>query len=79
MLFSIISAILLILSFPNFNFSLLVFIGFIPLFFAIENKSPQKAFLISYICGFIFYLGTLYWLYHVTVIGLIILCLYLAL
>src|SRR3989338_7266796 len=79
MLFSIISAILLILSFPNFNLSFLAFIGFVPLFFAVENKSPKKAFLISYISGFIFYIGTLYWLYHVTVIGLVILCLYLAL
>ncbi|MFA5388122.1 MAG: apolipoprotein N-acyltransferase [Candidatus Omnitrophota bacterium] len=75
----ILSALLLIFSFPNFNLSFLAFIGFIPLFYAVENKSPQKAFLISFICGFIFYLGTLYWLYHVTVIGLIILCLYLAL
>jgi len=78
MLFAISSSLLLILSFPNFNLSYLAFIGFVPLFFAIENKSPKKAFLISYICGFLFYLGVLYWLYHVTIIGLIILCLYLA-
>ena len=74
----ILSGLALILSFPNFNLNYLVFIGFVPLFFALENKSPQKAFLISYICGFVFYLGTLCWLYHVTVIGLIILFLYLA-
>ena len=79
MLLAIVSSLLLILSFPNFNLSYLAFIGFIPLFFAAENKSPQKVFLIFFISGFIFYLGTLYWLYHVTVIGLIILCLYLAL
>nr|MBU1328476.1 apolipoprotein N-acyltransferase [Candidatus Omnitrophota bacterium] len=79
MLLSIFSAILLIFAFPSFNISFLAFIGFIPLFFAIENKSPKNVFLISYICGFLFYLGTLYWLYHVTVIGLIVLCLYLAL
>ena len=79
MIFSIISALLLILSFPNFNLSFLVFIGFIPLFFAIENKTPKQAFLISYICGFIFYAGVLYWIYHVTIIGLIVLCLYLSL
>lgn len=72
------SALLLIFSFPSFNLNFLVFIGFVPLFFALENKSSKQAFLISCICGFIFYLGTLYWLYHVTVIGLIILCLYLA-
>ncbi|MDO8603225.1 MAG: apolipoprotein N-acyltransferase [Candidatus Omnitrophota bacterium] len=75
----ILSAILLILSFPNFNLSFFAYIGFVPLFFAIENKSPKKAFFISYVFGFIFYLGTLYWLYHVTTVGLISLCLYLAL
>ncbi len=73
------SALLLIFAFPNFNLSFLAFIGFIPLFFAIENQAPKKAFLISYVAGFIFYIGVLYWLYHVTAIGLVILCLYLAL
>jgi len=73
------TSLFLIFSFPNFNLSFLAFISFIPLFFAIENRSPKKAFLIFYISGFIFYFGTLYWLYHVTIIGLMILCLYLAL
>jgi len=79
MLFAIVSAMLLIFAFPNFNQSWLVFIGFIPLFFSIQKRSPQKAFLISYLCGFLFYTGVLYWLYHVTVFGLIVLCLYLSL
>lgn len=79
MLLSVFSALLLVLSFPNFNLNYLVFIGFLPLFFAIEKKNLREAFFISYICGFLFYLGVLYWLYHVTVTGLIVLCLYLAL
>jgi len=78
-LLSLVSSILLIFSFPNFNLGYLAFIGFAPLFLTIENKSPKKAFLISYIAGFVFYAGVLYWLYNVTVIGLIVLCLYLAL
>ncbi len=79
MLFSILSAILLIIAFPNFNLSYIIFIGFIPLFFAIQNKTPEKAFLISFICGVLFYLGALYWIFHVTTVGLIVLCFYLAL
>ena len=79
MLWTIISAILLILAFPNFNLSYLVFIGFAPLLFAIQKKSAKNAFWNSYLCGFLFYLGVLYWLYHVTGIGLIVLCMYLAL
>ncbi len=79
MLLLFLSSILLVLSFPNFNLSYLVFIGFVPLFFAIQNQPPKNVFLISCLCGFLFYLGTLYWLYHVTVFGLIVLSLYLAL
>ncbi len=99
----VVSGALLVLAFPNFNLSFLAYIGFVPLFFAIETKSPKKVFFIhspryksglsippkepralarvgsiSCATGFIFYLGALYWLYHVTVIGLIIACLYLA-
>jgi len=77
-LYIIVSPLLLIFSFPNFNLSFLAYIGFIPLFLAIENKSLKKIFFISCAAGFIFYLGGLYWLYHVTVIGMIIACLYLA-
>lgn len=79
MLLSVFSTILLILAFPNFNLSFLAFVGFVPLFFAIRNNPPKKVFWISYFCGFLFYLGTLYWLYYVTGLGLIVLCLYLAL
>ena len=78
-MFGLISALLLILSFPNFNLYYLGFIAFIPLFIAVEGRPPKKAFLISYLCGFLFYLGVLYWLYHVTIIGLVVLCAYLAL
>ncbi|MBU3911653.1 MAG: apolipoprotein N-acyltransferase [Candidatus Omnitrophica bacterium] len=73
------ASLFLVFAFPKFSISLLAFIGFIPLFFALHNKSPKKAFLISYLCGFLFYLGTLHWLYHVTVFGLIALSLYLGL
>jgi len=76
---SIVSAVLLILSFPNFDFSFLAWIALAPLFFAIRNKKPSQAFLFGYLTGFIFYLGSLYWLIHVTLPGLILLCLYLAL
>ena len=76
---AIVSAILLILAFPNFNLSYLAFVGFVPLFLVIRSKKPKEAFWISYLCGFLFYLVTLYWLYHVTIFGLIIVCLYLAL
>jgi len=73
------SAALLIFSFPRFNFWLFAWFGFVPLFFALENKSKAKSFLLSYLTGFIFWIGIIYWLVHVTLVGLIILVLYLAL
>lgn len=73
------SAILLILSFPNFNFEFLAWIAFVPLFFAIENKKPLQAFLAAYLAGVIFFFGTVYWLIHVTLPGMIVVVLYLAL
>ncbi len=73
------SSILLILSFPDFNFEFLAWIGFVPLFFALENKKPLAAFFIAYFSGILFFLGTLYWLVHVTLPGMIAVVLYLAL
>jgi len=75
----IISAILLILSFPAFNIWLLAWFGFVPLFFSIENVSKSKAFLLSYLSGIIFWSGIIYWLIHVTLPGTVLLILYLAL
>ena len=75
----IISSFLLILSFPSFNLEFLAWIAFVPLFFAIEDKRPFKAFLLSYLVGILFFLGTVYWLVHVTLPGMIAVVLYLAL
>ena len=75
----LLSAILLILSFPNFNLWFFAWFGFVPLFLALQNKSKGRAFLFSYLTGIIFWLGIIYWLVHVTLIGMIALVLYLAL
>jgi apolipoprotein N-acyltransferase len=73
------SAVLLILSFPGFNFEFLAWFVFIPLFFALKNQSRLRAFIIAYFIGVIFWSGTIYWLIHVTLLGTILLILYLAL
>lgn len=75
----VLSAILLIFSFPGFNIWIFAWIAIVPLFFAIENQKPLKAFLISYLTGFLFFLGTVYWLIHVTLPGMVIVAAYLAL
>jgi len=75
----ILSAVLLILSYPIFNLEFLAWFGFVPLFFAIQGKSKSKAFLFSFITGVIFWCGTIYWLHHVSWPGFILLVLYLSL
>lgn len=74
-----VSAVLLILSFPRANIGLFAWFGFAPLFYAIKNQSKIKAFLLSYFTGIIFWSGIIYWLVHVTLLGTIVLILYLAL
>lgn len=73
------SGILLALSFSAKNLWVFAWIGLVPLLFAIEGKSPKQAFWLSYFCGIIFFAGTVYWVIHVTLLGLIALVLYLAL
>ena len=77
--FAVLSAILLTLSFPGFNLWALAWVAFIPLFFAIEGQKPLGAFLTAYLTGFLFFLGTMYWLIHVTLPGMLIVVAYLAL
>lgn len=76
---AILSAVLLILSFPNFNVSYFAWVAFIPLLFAIENKDPREAFRTAYLTGTVFFLGTVYWLVHVTLPGMVLVVLYLGL
>jgi apolipoprotein N-acyltransferase len=80
---SILSAALLILSFPNSasggNLWICAWFAFVPLLFALKGKSTFRSFLLSYLTGIIFWLGTIYWLAHVTSPGMLILVLYLAL
>lgn len=73
------SSLLLIYSFFRVSIEPLAWFAFVPLFIASENKSPLSRFLLFYLFGVIFWLGTVYWLAHITLFGLIILVLYLSL
>jgi len=75
----LLSAILLILSFPNFNLWPLAWFAFIPLFFFLQNKNALTRFFSAYLVGVLFFFGTIFWLIHVTLAGMIALVLYLAL
>ncbi|MFA6078942.1 MAG: apolipoprotein N-acyltransferase [Candidatus Omnitrophota bacterium] len=79
LLYAAVSAALLVFSFPGIDLEFLAWIAFVPLFFALKNRKPAEAFLLSYFTGVLFFLGTIYWLMHVTLAGMIALSLYLGL
>ena len=57
------TAILLILSFPDFEFSWLAWIALVPLLWVVVRRpSPRTAFLLGWFAGTIFFYGSCYWL-----------------
>ena len=68
MLLAAFSGVLLALAFPKFDFNLLAWIAFSPLFWAIKGQTTLRSFVIGWVAGMCFYLATLYWI--VDTIGL---------
>ena len=57
------SALLLILSFPNFEYYLLAWIGLVPLLVVIARRpAPLRAFILGWAAGSVFFYTTCYWL-----------------
>lgn len=75
----VLSALLLIFSFPDLNIWQFAWFGFVPVFLALKNKSGKSAFFLFFLTGIIFWAGVIYWLAHVTLAGTAVLILYLAL
>src|SRR3972149_8147685 len=61
-LLSVLSGILLILSFPNFALEFLAWFALVPLFYAIEGKGTFHSFLLGFLTGIVSFLGILYWI-----------------
>jgi len=59
---SLLSGILLILSFPHFDLEFLAWFALVPLFFSIEGKGLRLSFEIGFLTGIITFLGILYWI-----------------
>ncbi len=62
-LFCAFSAILLILSFPIFEFNALAWVALVPLLFVLDGQTTIKAFRQGYLTGCVFFFGTLYWIF----------------
>jgi apolipoprotein N-acyltransferase len=62
---AVLSAALLVLSFPDFEFWPLAWVGLVPLFLAIAQRPRRgRAFLLGWITGTLFFYGSCYWLTH---------------
>jgi apolipoprotein N-acyltransferase len=70
LILAIFSAILLILAFPPFNIWPLAFIAFVPLLHVIRTVGRREAFIYALVSGFVFFLGIVFWLVHVSVFGM---------
>ena len=73
------SAALLVLSFPNFNQSRCAWIALVPWLLLLRSAGPRQAFWWSYGIGVLFFLASMWWLIHVTFVGWLLLCAFLAL
>lgn len=79
------SAGLLVLAFPKTDLWICAWGGLIPLMFALDGDPPAAAFRRAYLCGLVFFAGTLSWFFHLTrwfsfiaAVGVVLLFLYLA-
>jgi apolipoprotein N-acyltransferase len=59
---SLLSGVLLILSFPKFDLEFLAWIALVPLLMAISGKDLFHSFALGFLAGFASFLGILYWI-----------------
>lgn len=64
-IFTAVSSVLLVLSFPKFDMGILAWIGLLPLLLAISGKRPSYGFVFSTICGIFFFLGVFQWILYI--------------
>ena len=53
---------MLAFSFPRFDWEVLAWVGFIPLFYAILHQTPKRAAGHGFLFGMVFYLVSLSWI-----------------
>lgn len=77
---SLVSGLLLWLSFPPVGIPLFSWVSLGPLLWLLDQTTTKRAaFGWAYLTGFVFFLAVLQWIHFVTILGLILLALYLAL
>jgi len=78
-LLALVSAILLVISFPNVNQPWCAWVALVPWLLLLRNCPARAAFRWSYLIGVLFFLASMWWIIHVTLVGWLVLCAYLAL
>jgi len=78
-LFPVATGSLLVLSFPPFDSAQTAWLALIPLLFALEDCRPGEAFRRGYLAGLVFFGGTVWWVVHVSLPGMVALVAFLAL
>ncbi len=87
---ALISGALLVPAFPPLDYYLCAWIALVPFLMSLRDKTTGAAFLLGIIAGFVYFMGTVYWVSHsmyyygylpavVSFLILILLCLYLGL
>ena len=61
----VLSGALLVLAYPRYDMAWLGWVGFVPLLIAITYKKPGYAFLMSFLCGLVFFAGVFDWIREV--------------
>jgi len=59
---SLLSGVLLIFSFPNFDLEFLAWFALVPLFYSISRKGTFHSLLLGLLTGIVSFLGILYWI-----------------
>ena len=78
-LLALASAVLLLIAFPSFNQPWAAWVALAPWLILLRRASSRSAFLWSFLIGALFFLGSMWWLIHVTLLGWLLLTAYQAL
>ncbi len=60
----VVSSLLIVLAFPKIEISGLIWIALVPLFFALENKTPKQALQMGFLMGSLISLGSFHWVLY---------------
>lgn len=87
-LLAVLSGILLVLGFQPIDLYIFPWAALVPLLIALRDKAPMRSFALGLLTGFVWFAGTIYWIFHsvyyygnipasISVLMVVVLCLYL--